>query len=459
MIGYLIHLLLLISFVCICSFSPSSARESINLKLCKPFPTALSIDRVWGGTRVRFSAVETNLAIYIGYYDQDRWLAISKVEKCTGRISKVRLPSRFVGWDAHNFVTLALDKTGRVHVAGNMHASPLVYSRMSEPDNLESMIKLTSMTGIEEERTTYPRFFRFPDGSLGFSYRSGQSGNGKEIINRFDGEKWTRYLDQPLFAPENEKQPVCAYHTGFIAGPDGFFHTAWVWRANEKAETNFHVNYARSRDLKTWEDSKGEKVALPLTPANSEIVDPIAQRSGLLNNIKLGFDDHGRVVISYLKFDGHGFSQLFHARREAEGWKCIQSTNWTYRWDFHGSKTILREISFTGIAVRDGTLVEGVRQPEIGNVFLKYQPETLKFDSVLKDFAWNKTPKVKRESMRGAVVTVQPVIGEDSEPSPHHAISWLSHPADNRDRSRKCEPEGLDCNFTSELQLNTVGKL
>jgi hypothetical protein len=424
---------------------------------CKSLPAVLGIDRVWGGTRVRFSAVETNSSIYISYYDQDRYLSISKVDKCTHQVSKIRLPSRFVGWDTHNYVALAVDKAGRVHVAGNMHNSPLVYSRMSEPENLESMSQLTSMVGVEEERSTYPLFFRFPDGALGFSYRSGEAGNGKEILNRFDGEKWSRWLDQPLFAPEDEKHPINAYHTGFITGPDGFYHVAWVWH-KYFAENSFHINYAKSNDLKNWQDSRGGKLTLPITPANAEIVDPVPRGNGLLNSIRLGFDNEGRPVISYLKFDAHGFSQLFHARKEMEGWKCTQSTDWRYRWDPRGSGTPPSPISFSGIAVRDGLLLEHVRHPEIGSVTFKYQPETLKVDSVLKNFKWNKWPKVKREKIKGAVMSVLPVIEQDGKHSPHYAISWLSHPADNGDKPRECKPEGLDCNFTSDLQLNTTGK-
>ncbi|MBC7405503.1 MAG: BNR-4 repeat-containing protein, partial [Cytophaga sp.] len=364
-------------FVLVCSYSLCFAAAVNQPTGCLPLPSALKIDQSWGGTAVRFGAVESTSAIYIGYYDSYRWLAVSQIDKCTGQVKKIRLNSRFLGWDAHNYVTLALDKQGLVHLAGNMHVSPLVYARMAKPDDLESLTELGSTTGASQDRTTYPRFFRLPDDALGFSYRYGQSGNGVEIIERFDGAAWKRLLDHPLFAPVDGQMPVNAYPTDYVMGPDGYFHVAWVWRVG-LVETNFNVNYARSKDLQHWENSNGKALPLPITPNNAELVDPVPQGQGLFNNIQLGFDGDARPVISYLKFDDKGASQLFHARRESDGWKIHQSTRWTYRWDPRGGGTIPSEISFSGLVWRDGVLVERVTQPEAGsNVTLNYDPNTL----------------------------------------------------------------------------------
>lgn len=428
------------------------AREELT---CKPLPILLEIDQAWGGTRVAFGTLESNEFIYTGYYDAHRWLTVSQVNKCTGVIRKIRLPSRFAGWDAHNTVALALDSAGRLHLAGNMHVSPLVYARMVQADNLASLAVLRPMVGQEEDRTTYPIFFRFPDGALGFSYRSGISGNGKEIVNRFDGESWTRWIDKPLFAQANTKQHVNAYHTGFIRGPDGLFHIAWVWRENYKVETNFNVNYAKSQDLKTWKKSTGEDISLPITPKNAEVVAVVPQQGGLFNNVQLGFDTQGRVVVSFLKFDSVGFSQLFHSRREAAEWKTVKSTDWTYRWDPRGGGTIPSKISFSGVAARNGSLLEHVRHPSFGTGTLKYDEGTLLVESVIKNYEWEPSLKVKRTAPVGAVVNVLPARNPDGRTGRNHAISWLSHPADNRDKPRECQRVGLPCNFVSELLLHS----
>lgn len=452
---------------CACAGAPAGPA-------CKPLPERIAVDRAWGGVAVGFDAIQTQAAVFVGYFDDERWLAVSRVDKCSGAVRKVRLASRFGGWDTHNAVALALDGAGRLHLAGNMHVSPLVYARMAQADALESLAGLQPMTRLEEERATYPNFFRFPDGALGFSYRYGRSGDGRELINRFDGRQWVRWIDSPLFAPASAAQPVNAYHTGFVPGPDGYFHVAWVWRENFRVETNFDVNYARSRDLKTWENSRGEAIGLPLTPANAEVVDRVAKGGGLFNNIRLGFDAgsdagpdagsddrgtnaKGRVVISYLKFDAQGHSQLFHARRGEAGWELVQSTRWTYRWNPRGGGTIPSEISFSGVSVRKGELVERVRQPEIGSVIFKYGAQTLALDAVRKAESWEPGPSVKRDAVKGAIVNARPVRESDGKSSSRHAISWLSHPADNRDKPRDCKPVGLPCDFVSELMLHTRG--
>lgn len=437
------------------SLAPQAWGTDTSHTQCKSIPAKVSLDQVWGGTRVKFDSIETNNAIYVAYFDKDRWLSIIKLNTCTGEINKLRLPSRFTGWDAHNFITMEQDKEGRIHIAGNMHASPLVYGRMIIKDNLESL-SLQSMTGFDEDKVTYPYFFFFPDGALGFAYRAGGSGDGQEIINRFDGVQWQRWISHPLFASAPNSQSVNAYHTGFQPGPDGYFHIAWVWRENPSVESNFHVNYAKSKDLKNWENSKSTPLTLPITPVNAEIVDNTGQGSGLINNIKLGFDTNGRPVISYLKFDEHGFSQLFHARQAGLGWRVVQSTNWTYRWDPRGGGTMLGKIGFSGVLLKNGQLFEAVTQPEIGNVTLAYHPETLLTTSIKKGNSLKEnTPNIARNIPQGAILNIRPVRRSgDSHPN-KFSISWLTHPANNRDKARDCRPTGLPCDFVSELQLNS----
>ncbi len=440
---------------CVCVPCPAAAANQPTG--CLPLPLTLKVDQSWGGTALSFGAVESASAIYIGYYDADRWLAVSQINKCTGRIKKVRLKSRFLGWDAHNNVTMALDKQGIVHLAGNMHVTPLVYARMTKPDDLESLTVLRPTTGASQDRTTYPRFFRLADGSLGLSYRYGQSGNGVEIIERFDGADWRRLLDRSLFAPADGQMPVNAYPTSYVMGPDGYIHVAWVWRANPNVETNFNINYARSKDLQHWENSNGKVLPLPITPNNAELVDPVAQGQGLFNNIQLGFDRDGLPVISYLKFDDKGASQLFHARRETDGWKIRQSTNWTYRWDPRGAGTIPVEISFNGVVWRDGQLVERVTQPETGsNVTLNYDQITLTIFNVLKNFRWPDALNIKRTAPPNTRLSIAAVKPAGAASAPSFAVSWVGMPADTRDLPRACKPEVADCRYAFDLILHKL---
>lgn len=426
-------------------------------QFCAGIPSSLTIDQTWGGTRVAYSSIESASAVYTAYYDGDRWLSVSEINKCSGKLTKVRLPSRFGGWDPHNYITLSLDSKDRLHVAGNMHISPLIYSRMSRPGDLTSLEVLLPQVGSLEDRVTYPSFFELADGSLAFSYRYGRSGDGTEIINRFDGDVWRRWLDKPLFSSSKLGPKVSAYHTSYFKGPDGNYHVAWIWRKSADVQTNFNINYAYSPDLKNWYSSAGEILVLPLTPDNADVVHKVPTNSGLFNNIRLGFDREKRPVISYLKFDETGATQLWHARKVAGVWRGRPSTRWSYRWNPKGAGNIPTVIDFGGVVWRDGMLLERVRHPDLGNVTLRYDPESLEVDEIMKVIADPSLPKVKvdRRAPFGTVLYVVPVRAGKSKPSVARTISWVSMPADTRGYERKCQPELADCRYLFDLILHS----
>ncbi len=65
--------------------------------------------------------------------------------------------------DEHNIYAIAVDSSsGRVHVAGNMHGSPLRYVRTA-PGSLDRWA--TGPAPAKGERVTYPAFTSLPDGT------------------------------------------------------------------------------------------------------------------------------------------------------------------------------------------------------------------------------------------------------------------------------------------------------
>lgn len=447
-------------FSCASTVNSYDGRE-VDQPGCTSFPTKISLARVWGGARVTFDIIENSCFIYVAYYDADRWLSVVQVNKCSGKRETLKMGSRFGGWDSHNSIALAFDGQNRLHISGNMHASPLVYARMNAPDELTGLAVLRPMLGVDEARSTYPNFFLFSDGALGFSYRSGGSGDGAEFINRFEGDKWVRWTAKPLFAPLSPRASVNAYHTGFVPGPDGYFHVAWVWRENPNVESNFNVNYMRSADLRVWVNSRNEVLTLPITPENAEAVDRVPQESGLLNNVRLGFDAEGRPVISYLKFDASGATQLFHAWRLPDGWHSAPATAWTFRWDFRGRGSIPSEINFSGVKVSNGRLIERVRHPSMGTKTLAYEPDTYQVGEVLPAEVWAKPLHLPHKKGPDSAVRNTQVVrwgqqGMATQAQVRRAIEWWSHPGGNRDQPRECTPVGLPCDFVSDLFLHTV---
>lgn len=288
-----------------------------------------------------------------------------------------KLPEQ-VGWDSHNSITMVVDDEEFLHLAGNMHVHPLKYFRTTRPFDSTTFERVEHMVGENEQRVTYPKFLRGPNDRLLFTYRDGSSGSGNQIWNAYDIEskRWSRLLDKPLVDGQGKMN---AYFNGPIQGPDGFWHLAWVWRDTPDCATNHDPSYARSRDLVHWERSDGTPLALPITFETAEIADPVPPGGGVINgNLRIGFDNEQRVTLTYHKYDENGFTQIYLARREENGWKHYRVTDWDYRWNFSGNGSIgTFEVGVSPLRVEKGAPVLDWRHKKFGSQRWRLDPETL----------------------------------------------------------------------------------
>jgi len=313
----------------------------------------LNIDTVPSWFPVGFCLLTHDGQQYVAYYNERHQMIAARRGLGEREWQKVELPSK-VGWDSHNYVTVAVDSAGHIHLSGNMHCVPLIYFRTQKPGDVATFERL-SMTGQEERRCTYPRFLHDADGNLLFTYRSGGSGNGRRFYNGYDiaTRTWTRFLNTPLFEGEGKRN---AYPHGPIKGPDGLFHVVWVWRDTPDCATNHHLSYARSRDLKNWETAAGKSVEIPLTLGQSELcVDPIPAGGGIINGCeRLAFDSDRRPIISYHKLDENGHMQIYVARFQEGRWRRHPITVWDKNINFSGRGAM----PFIGIRISGLTKVE-----------------------------------------------------------------------------------------------------
>ena len=306
----------------------------------------LEISKVPSEFPVGFSLLTSPGRQYAGYYDTDRNMMVAARSLDSSEWVYQKLPSK-IAWDSHNYITMALDSAGDLHVSGNMHCVPLVYFRTGKPGDITSL-RPAEMTGLLEERVTYPRFFKDAEGRLIFTYRHGGSGNGSNLYNRYDVETktWSRLLDTPLFDGEGKRN---AYPAGPARGPDGWFHVHWVWRDTPDCATNQHLSYARSRDLIHWESAFGERVDLPIRfDQTSLVVDPIPSGGGIINGgHHMEFDSDGKPVLVYHKSDADGNMQIHAARPQDGKWQRHALTKWTKAVPFSGNGSM----PFIGIRV------------------------------------------------------------------------------------------------------------
>ena len=348
---------------------------------------SLKVSDVWSGHPVDFSFVERGDSQYVAYYDTMRRMTVAMRPTQTKTVRYVNLPST-IGWDSHNYIAMALDSLGLIHVSGNMHAVPLTYFRSTAPFKIDS-IKAAGMVGSQETSVTYPVFFNGPSGELLFMYRDGSSGNGNQIFDKWTivPKKWSRLFDQPLFDGQGQRN---AYMGGPVLGPDGYYHVYWMWRETADAATTHDVSYIRSKDLVNWETVGGIKLTLPITASTKGVlVDSIPQHGGLINRGAIGFDSRNRLIITYHKFDAGGYTQLYNARWENAQWKIYQTSNWAYRWDFGGTGTLVLNITFGPITLEpNGGLTQSYYNVQYGTGIWEIDEATLKPKSIIGTSLW-----------------------------------------------------------------------
>jgi len=304
----------------------------------------VEVGTTWAGHYVGQALLTDGEDQYVGYYDEDRELTVAHRRTDSDEWTHERVGSR-TAWDSHNYVTLAADPLGALHVAGNMHNVPLRYWRTASPGDVTTLSQVPTMVDPQlESRVTYPVFLGLDDGTLVLRYREGGSGNGIDIYNAYDPEAgtWSGLLDRPVLDGEGQRN---AYAAKPVLGPDGYYHMVWVWRETPIASTTHTVSYARSADLVSWETSQGVPLTLPITLATGDVVDPVEPEGGTINNnVQVGFDADGAPVVAFHKYDDEGNTQVYVARPTADGWGSVQVSDWTGAWDFSQPGTLVFEV-------------------------------------------------------------------------------------------------------------------
>jgi len=400
---------------------------------------SLDVAEVPSGFPVRFCLLTEGKHQYVAYYDKHRRMTVASRTLDSSEWRYYVLPSE-VGWDSHNYITMALDRDGHLHVSGNMHCVKLIYFRTEKSGDITTLKRL-DMTGKEENLTTYPRFLTDHNGDLIFTYRNGRSGNGMRIYNKYNCETstWSRLLDKPLLDGEGKRN---AYPLGPVRGPNDWFHIVWVWRDTPDCATNHHLSYARSKDLVHWESPSGEKVELPIRLDNSGLwVDPIPLQGGIINGCeKLIFDSECRAVITYHKADAEGNMQIYATRFEAGRWIQHVLTDWKVPVHFGGRGTMgFIGIKISGLTrVRPNVLTMEYRHRDYGRGRILIDEKTLQpidGDALIPDALPNELKQV-RSDFEGLEIRRVNDHGSSGEDNVRYILQWETLPP-NFDRPRQ----------------------
>lgn len=402
-------------------------------------PEVIDLEPVWSGHPVGFCLVTHPPFQFAAYFDAERRMTVAQRRLDSKEWNFHRLPSQ-LGWDSHNYVTLAIDPAGHLHVSGNMHNVPLIYFRSEKPLDAASLRPVKSMTGDREAHVTYPVFLRDAKKRLLFRYRDGGSGQGDDLFNVYDpaSKKWTRLVDGPLLSGEGERS---AYATEPRVAPDGTFHMVWVWRDTPDCATNHTISYARSSDLVTWTDAAGKPLALPITMATGDVVDPVPSGGGLINiNREVGFDNKGRAVVTYHKYDERGDLNAYAARYQDGAWKIVKVSDWTdHRVEFSGGGSIVFPVRIGAVeAIGDGRLKLAYRREGGGGTRVLDEETLLPLPGVKPPPAVAVLPREERKlrsTFPGMGVRIAPDSGSPAEGA-RYKLVWETLEA-NRDKPRR----------------------
>lgn len=420
------------------------------------------VNTIWSGHPVGFAFISKGDSLYAAYYHgNSRQLTISMRNPATGLWKQKTLTdgNATVGWDSHNFITMTFDAQGLLHVSGNMHGNVLRYWRSDVPGEIDSVKPVASMVGTLETQVTYPVFIKGTGGDLIYMYRSGASGSGDQIINKWNpGNKtWTRLLSTALFSGSSTSGTRSTYFGsptgGPVFGPEGiFYHLFWFWRATPDAATTHRVSYMRSTDLTNWKTPTSVAVTLPVSFDNNPgvIVDNVPQFAGLINRGEIGFDSQKRPIITYHKFDSTvagGYTQCYNARLENGAWVIYKTTSWPYRWNFGGGGSLVIQIQLGPVTLQpDGRLTQWYSHWQLGRGVMVLNEATLRPDTVLPDAYWPKALdtayRVVNSTSTGSPLQMEAhwlSVRSATNPSVVHALRWETWP-ENADAARAVSP-------------------
>ncbi len=417
----------MVLFFTICIVAIEFALGEMNMLSELKVEKSWDIAEVPSSFPVGFSLLTDGDLQYVAYFDKDRQMTVASRTMNSDQWQYQVLPSK-VEWDSHNYITMAVDKDGHLHLSGNMHCVPLIYFRTEKSDDITTL-KQFSMTGKQEDLVTYPRFLTDHNGELIFTYRNGGSGNGINIYNKYNvGNRfWTRLLQVPLFDGEGKRN---AYPIYPILGPDNWFHVFWVWRDTPDCATNHDLSHARSKNLLNWENVFGDKMALPMTLAEKALlVDPIPSHRGIINGCQnLFFDAKNQPIITYHKTDANGNMQIYAARPENGKWKIHCLTEWDKPIMFSG----VGSMGFIGITIsglsrlEPGILTMTYRHRDYGNGRLVIDEKTLQpLNREIKIVP--KYPKeldIVQSDFEGMQIHRSCDIGESGNKKEHYILQW-----------------------------------
>lgn len=265
---------------------------------------------------------------YTAFYVDTHTLRLVQRDLATDTLTTYDLPGEYNLRDAHNSISLGLDRQGHLHLTYDHHGTRLRYRRGLNPGQINGWTEELPMTSQYEEKVTYPTFILprlgFP---LSLLYRDGKYDRGTARLKTYDENQqiWTDHPHAILSGADQKPWTSNAYWNHPAIGTDGSLHLSFVWRTHalgdEQRINNINIGYACSPDNGlNWLTSKGRAYRPPITPTNAETVYPVSPGSNLINQSSMALDSRNRPHIVFYADDPDGVPQYQHLRFDGKRW-------------------------------------------------------------------------------------------------------------------------------------------
>jgi hypothetical protein len=340
---------------------PSATEFKLSHKI------TMDLGEAWAGNTVNtvifrhHGLLTQGLFQYTAFYVDDKTLRFVRRRLSTDELDIYDLPGNFNLRDAHNSISLGMDRKGILHVSYDHHASKLRYRRSLEPHSITGWTDDLTMTGQHEDKVTYPTFI-LPreEHPLTLLYRDGRDNKGSARLKTYDEDTQT-WKDRPepiLSGAEHKPWTSNAYWNHPAIGNDGSLHLSFVWRTgmigNQQLVNNVNIGYAWSPDNGwNWFTALGQINKLPITQVTAETVWPVPPGSNLINQTSMALDSCNFPHIVFYANDADGIPQYQHIWFDGKEWRHQYLSNRTQAFNLQGGGTLRIPISRPEIVLDD----------------------------------------------------------------------------------------------------------
>jgi hypothetical protein len=285
---------------------------------------------------------------YTAFYVDAETLRIVKRHLKTNDLETSDVIGQYNLKDAHNSISLGIDRQGHLHISYDHHGSQLNYRRSEQPYDIQTWSDELPMTGSNEQKVTYPTFILPVNNSpLLILYRDGNWKQGTAYLKYFDEalESWFDYPQPILSGADNQPLTSNAYWNHPVRDSQGNLHLSFSWRIDysndEQLINNLNIDYAKSYDDGfNWFSTQDQPLRLPMTQINSETIWPIPPGSNHINQTSMAVDSKGYPHIVFYMNDAQKIPQYHHLWFDGKSWHCKVVSDRIHAFNLSGGGTL-----------------------------------------------------------------------------------------------------------------------